>query len=110
MAQYAANIAYVGPRSIEFGMMLGTLVGVAVKYFLDRTYIFRFSAKTLSRNITSAAQYVTASVLTTLVFWITEYIFDQSFSTLPMRYFGAAIGLGIGYSIKYQIDKRFAFR
>lgn len=48
-------------------------------------------------------------LVTTLLFWITEYTFDLWFATKTMRYVGAVIGLSIGYVAKYQLDKKYVF-
>ena len=48
-------------------------------------------------------------MVTTLVFWGTEFAFHLAFQTDAMRYLGGVIGLVIGYAIKYQLDKRYVF-
>jgi putative flippase GtrA len=48
-------------------------------------------------------------VVTTVLFWVTEYTFDLWFETKTMRYVGAVIGLGIGYLTKYYLDKKYVF-
>lgn len=52
---------------------------------------------------------INLGILTTCVFWGMEIGFDFVFSTIHMRYAGAAIGLGLGYFFKYQLDKRYVF-
>ncbi len=47
--------------------------------------------------------------LTTLIFLAFEFAFHYAFETRPMRYLGAVIGLAIGYTSKYHLDKRFVF-
>lgn len=49
------------------------------------------------------------SVLTTVLFWCSEYVFHHFFGTDAMRYLGGVVGLAIGYFIKYNLDKRFVF-
>ena len=46
---------------------------------------------------------------TTVVFWGTEAVFHFLFDSDAMRYVGGAIGLSIGYLIKYQLDARYVF-
>ena len=48
-------------------------------------------------------------VATTLIFWGSEIIFNLLFKADIVKYIGAAVGLTIGYIIKYQLDKRFVF-
>ena len=46
---------------------------------------------------------------TTSIFWVTETAFWFVWKTDIMREFGAIIGLSIGYTIKYRLDRRFVF-
>ena len=48
-------------------------------------------------------------ILTTLIFWGTETIFWLIWQNENMRELGAVLGLSLGYSIKYNLDKRFVF-
>ncbi|ETJ85051.1 hypothetical protein D028_1270 [Vibrio parahaemolyticus 50] len=53
--------------------------------------------------------YSAMGVITTLVFWASEWMFDCWFETKQMRYIGAILGLSIGYITKYYLDKKFVF-
>lgn len=53
--------------------------------------------------------YSSMGVVTTLIFWGTELGFEFIFATKFMRYIGGIIGLTIGYTVKYHLDKRFVF-
>ena len=46
---------------------------------------------------------------TTAIFWGFEFSFDYLFDLKEMRYFGAVMGLSIGYYLKYKLDKKFVF-
>ena len=48
-------------------------------------------------------------IMTTVIFWGFEILFDYIFHTKAWRYAGGVLGLTIGYSIKYYLDKRFVF-
>jgi putative flippase GtrA len=48
-------------------------------------------------------------IVTTAIFWITETAFWLHWQTEAMRELGAVIGLMIGYTVKYQLDRRFVF-
>jgi len=48
--------------------------------------------------------------LTTFIFWGTEIGFDAFFENENAKYFGAVIGLSIGYIIKYFLDKKYVFK
>jgi len=88
---------------------LGTLVGLIVKYLLDKRWIF-FDLETGVRNHgRKFTLYTAMGLVTTAIFWGTETLFWVLWHTDVMRELGAVIGLGIGYAIKYRLDKRFVF-
>lgn len=90
-------------------MFIGTGAGLIVKYILDKKYIFCYRVESNSKDFTTFMLYSLMGVLTTLLFWVTEYVFDLWFQTKIMRYTGAVIGLAIGYLTKYWLDKKFVF-
>ena len=100
---------YAGRFSIPLSVLVGTIAGIAVKYLLDKQYIFVKQYTEASQHVRSASLYLLASIVTTAVFWGTEAAFHYAFETASMRYLGGALGLTIGYVVKYQLDKRFAF-
>lgn len=91
-------------------MLLGTLMGLFVKYFLDRTWIFFDQDTNLRSNSKKFFRYATLGIITTGLFWFTETIFWLYWRTDFAREIGAVIGLLVGYSLKYQLDRRFVFR
>ena len=91
-------------------MAFGTLVGLVVKYVLDKKWIFRFRADNLAHDGRTFMLYTLMGVVTTIIFWGVELGFEWVFRTDFMRYLGGVIGLMIGYIIKYQLDKRYVFR
>lgn len=101
---------YSGPYKLEVSILIGTIVGLLIKYILDKKYIFYHKTYTVNQNFTNFLMYSGFSVLTTVIFWGTEYAFDYIFGTKVMRYTGAIIGLTIGYIVKYQLDKKFVFK
>ncbi|GEA50669.1 hypothetical protein VIN01S_14730 [Vibrio inusitatus NBRC 102082] len=94
---------------IIVSMFTGTLAGLAVKYLLDKKFIFKFETKSQKQDVTTFFFYSLMGVITTILFWITEYTFDLWFDTKTMRYVGAVIGLSIGYITKYYLDKKYVF-
>jgi putative flippase GtrA len=101
---------YLGAFSHEIALVLATAVGLLVKYPLDKRYIFRFKAQNAVQDTKIFMLYGVMAVLTTVIFWGFEYGFDHYFKTKIMRYTGGAIGLIIGYVVKYHLDKRYVFR
>jgi len=101
---------YAGPYAVVLAMIAGTAIGLAVKYVLDKRYIFRFRARDLGHDSRTFALYMLMGLATTAIFWSVELGFEHLFGTRAMRYLGAAIGLAIGYAAKYHLDKRYVFR
>lgn len=101
---------YNGPYAILVSVAFGTGVGLVVKYVLDKRFIFRFKARDLVHDGQTFVLYAFMGVFTTAIFWGAEFLFEHLFHTREMRYLGGAIGLGIGYFTKYQLDKHFVFR
>ena len=102
--------SYSGAFDVLMSVAVGTGVGLVVKYILDKRFIFRFRTRNALHDGQTFALYTLMGLLTTVIFWGFEFGFDHLFETKEMRYFGGAIGLGIGYLTKYQLDKRYVFR
>ena len=90
-------------------MLVGTGIGLVTKYILDKRYIFSFKPKNLAHDGKLFFLYCVMGIVTTAIFWIIEYGFKWIFATELMRYIGGAIGLILGYLIKYRLDKQFVF-
>jgi len=109
-AQDAAIRIYNGTFGVTLSILIGTAVGLAVKYVLDKRYIFRFRARDAAHDGKTFLLYSIMGLVTTVIFWGFEFGFDSVFQTKDMRYAGGIVGLAIGYLIKYRLDKRFVFR
>jgi putative flippase GtrA len=101
---------YSGTFDILASVVVGTGVGLVVKYILDKRYIFRFRARSVTHDTQTFALYTVMGLVTTVIFWGFEFGFQYIFETKEMRYLGGIIGLAIGYLTKYQLDKRYVFR
>jgi putative flippase GtrA len=101
---------YSGAFDILASVIVGTGVGLVVKYILDKRYIFRFQARSVAHDTQTFALYTVMGLATTLVFWGFEFGFHHLFETKEMRYLGGLIGLAIGYLTKFHLDKRYVFR
>jgi len=53
--------------------------------------------------------YTSFSIITTITFWGTELLFKILFHTQLFEMIGAVIGLTIGYTFKFFLDKKFVF-
>ena len=100
---------YKGQLSVEISILVGTAMGLPLRYFLEKRYIFNFTSKNLVHDGKLFVFYSAMGVITTLIFWGTEYAFHLIYDTDVMRYIGGIIGLSIGFYVKYQLDKKYVF-
>jgi putative flippase GtrA len=101
--------AYKGPSFVEISILVGTAVGLPLRYFLEKRYIFNFKSQNLKHDGKLFFFYSAMGVVTTLIFWGTEYAFHLIYDTDFMRYVGGVIGLAVGFYVKYQLDKKYVF-
>jgi len=86
----------------------GTIAGLLVKYLLDKYYIFNLNVKEYSSSNTFVP-YVLTSILTTIIFWVTELWFINYIQIPYTEYIGTIVGLSMGYTLKYFLDRDFVF-
>jgi putative flippase GtrA len=91
-------------------ILAGTIAGFAVKYVLDKKWIFFDGYTSHAGEARKVALYGMFSVLTTIIFWSFEIAFWTIWETDFAKYAGGALGLAIGYVSKYTLDRRFVFR
>ena len=108
-AQMLSIWAYKGPYFIEISILVGTAAGLPLRYILEKRYIFNFTSQSLAHDRKLFIFYSAMGVITTLIFWGTEYAFHLIYDTDFMRYFGGIIGLAFGFYVKYQLDKKYVF-
>ncbi|AVR97166.1 GtrA family protein [Pseudoduganella armeniaca] len=108
-AQMVFVHAYRGPYVIEASILVGTAVGLPLRYLLEKRYIFSFKSRNVAHDSRLFVLYSLMSVFTTGVFWGMEYAFHAIFAADAMRYLGAVLGLGAGFYAKYQLDKKYVF-
>jgi len=87
----------------------GTLTGLAVKYALDKRWIFHDLDTGLAAHGRKFARYTAMGLVTTAIFWGTETAFWLIWRSDAMREAGAVLGLAVGYVTKYRLDRRFVF-
>ena len=97
------------PGELAAAIVAGTGVGLVVKYVLDKKWIFYDASSGVAAHGKRFTLYTAMGVVTTLIFWGFETAFWYLWRTDAMRELGAVIGLGIGYVIKYELDRRFVF-
>jgi putative flippase GtrA len=108
--QAAALRIYDGPFALTLAIALGTGSGLVTKYLLDKRWIFGDRSRGAKAHGKRFSLYTSTGVLTTAIFWGTEYAFDALTPDGRYRFVGAVIGLSIGYITKYRLDRRYVFR
>ncbi len=107
--QYCSFEVYRGWGSLYVAMLIGTLAGLMIKYILDKKFIFYHQVTDKKDDAKKFALYSLMGVFTTIIFWGTEIAFDYFMEDENAKYLGAVIGLSLGYSIKYFLDRKFVF-
>ncbi|MFT6774262.1 MAG: putative flippase GtrA [Paracoccaceae bacterium] len=90
-------------------LMCGTGAGLVVKYLLDKRWIFFDRSAGLANHGVRFARYTLMGGATTVIFWALQTSFFMIWQTQAMLMAGGALGLVIGYLVKYQLDRRFVF-
>ena len=93
----------------SIALISGTLVGLIIKFFLDKSYIFFDKKKDFFYVVEKFRFYTIMGIFSTVIFWGTESIFWIIWRKENMRELGAIFGLTIGYILKYRLDKRYVF-
>ncbi len=96
--------------NILVSIIVATGLGLIVKYYLDKKFIFIYEPTDLKDDSKKFFLYTVMGIATTVIFLSFEYSFEYIFNTETMRYIGATIGLTIGYIVKYLLDKKFVFK
>ena len=108
--EQASWFAFLRDYSLLIGILVGTSTGLLAKYVLDKKYIFHYQPTSTNEDAKTFLMYSTVGLFTTVLFWLVEVAFDYYFESSYARYIGAVIGLAIGYTIKYFLDKSFVFK
>ncbi|MDA9566375.1 GtrA family protein [Planktomarina temperata] len=95
--------------SFSMAVGAGTVVGLLLKYILDKKWIFYDFESGIKKNTRKFAIYMMMGLVTTAIFWLMELSFWLVWRTETARELGAIIGLSIGYIVKYNLDRTFVF-
>ena len=100
-----------GDTTVHFLLAVagGTLVGLVIKYLLDKRWIFYDTGSGLKDHGQKFTLYTAMGLITTAIFWGSETLFWAIWHTDAMRELGAVLGLAVGYVTKYNLDRRFVF-
>ncbi len=108
--QYTFFELFAGWWVIYVALLFGTLAGLVTKYWLDKRWIFVYTPNSKQDDLSRFGLYSLMGVFTTLIFWGTEMAFYHLLAFEGSQYVGGALGLAIGYVIKYELDKRYVFK
>ncbi|MEM8753364.1 MAG: GtrA family protein [Pseudomonadota bacterium] len=92
-----------------FALGFGTGVGLVIKYGLDKRWIFDDRSTGVAAHGKRFGLYTAMGVATTVVFWGMQTLFFIVGGTEASLYIGGALGLAIGYVVKYRLDKAYVF-
>jgi putative flippase GtrA len=84
-------------HALRRGAGAGTLVGLVVKYVLDKRWIFFDETRGARAQGRQFFLYSLMGVATTAIFWVTETAFWLIWGTDLARETGAVLGLMVGY-------------
>lgn len=90
-------------------LIFGTGAGLVLKYVLDRNFIFEGRGVGLRRDSARFIIYSLFGLVTTMLFWGAEWAATLISHHPYSLYFGGALGLVVGYAIKYYLDRRWVF-
>ena len=87
----------------------GTILGFLTKFILDKFIVFRNKHESTAATVKQIVIYGLFAVLTTVIFWSFEIGFRLLYKSETMDLAGGLIGLAIGYTVKFFLDKKFVF-
>jgi len=108
--QWICFSVYDGAYAVYVALVTGTLAGLIAKYILDKKWIFYHVTYNQKENLQTFILYSVMGVVTTFIFWGTEILFHKWFPWQGAIYLGGALGLLVGYVIKYFLDKKYVFK
>lgn len=99
---------------ISYGLILqmgiATIISFIFKYIVDKLIIFKDRTSYFSNaHFKQVLFYGFFAIFTTLIFWTAELSFKKFFMFPNSQYVGAVIGLSIGYTVKFLLDRKYVF-
>ncbi len=95
---------------LYLALLFGTLTGLVTKYVLDKKYIFNYKARNRVDDFNKFSLYSLMGLFTTFIFWGAEMFFYYYFDFKGSQYVGGALGLMVGYIVKYVLDRKYVFK
>ncbi len=110
LTQWPFFVIFQGSWVLYAALAAGTLTGLGTKYSIDKRWIFYYHPPSRKDEAVRFALYSLMGGVTTIVFWGTETLFYYFLDFPGVQYAGGALGLTVGYTSKYFLDRRFVFR
>ena len=107
MVQRAVFSLWPYSEPIAVALVVGTVIGLWVKYWLDVHWIFY--AVRPDFDAAQFVRYALTGVVTTLIFWGAEFGGWYWSRDHLIREIAAILGLSVGYYMKYRLDRRYVF-
>ena len=106
--QYLSFLLIDHKYELYIAILNGTILGMILKYYLDKNYIFYYVKKKFN-NKNIFLLYIFTSIFTTIIFLAIELWFSYYVNINYSEYIGALVGLTLGYSLKNLLDKQLVF-
>lgn len=110
---FAYNYIKFSSTKLEYWFILalgvGTVSGFVFKFIVDKFIVFEERTTTIEKTTKQIFLYFLFAILTTAIFWGFEFLFKILFTKGNMYLIGGIIGLTIGYTIKFLLDKTYVF-
>ncbi len=90
-------------------IIIGTGLGFMSKFILDKFFVFKEKHENIAHTFRQMILYGIMAVFTTFIFWSFQISFKLLFDFTFAEEIGAVIGLGIGYTVKFLLDRKFVF-
>ncbi|MBN2533570.1 MAG: GtrA family protein [Spirochaetales bacterium] len=90
-------------------LVAGTFLGFVTKFILDKFIVFKQKYIDMGHTFKQLLVYSLNALLTTAIFWGFELSFKYVFAFKHSELIGGFIGLAIGYTVKFFLDKKLVF-
>lgn len=97
------------PVLITLALGVGTAAGLVLKYMLDKKFIFQDASTGARAHAKRFSLYAAGGLVTTAIPYAMELVAGSLHPHGPTVLVAGAVGLVIGYTIKYRLDRRFVF-
>ena len=93
-------------------ILIATGVAFIFKYIIDKAIVFEVNGVLDSKRmkIRQFGLYLLFSFITTIIFWGIVLVFKMIFADQWAELVGTVVGLSVGYTIKFFLDSKIAFK